>query len=528
MKKTLFLLAILSFPLLGVLAQTDPVPSEARIGYEALSPSNLRAYEAVLTADSLEGRETTYPGQKKAAEYIASHFRDAGLKPIGDDGTFFQHFNVHVTRLDPQSSVSLTIAGQPVPIMAGRDYTFESLADTVVTGSVAFVGHTNTELNEEDRSLLAGRILFVLIGKRELAGDTSREQYARRLFAPRREPGAGAIFLIADDRGPASMTAISRITRAYGLEKGRMSLDPNRSPRVGGNQRFFISSEVADRILRASGHTLAEWRATAKTNASLKPILIDNVSLTVNSHILREVKQTENVVGLLDGGDPQLKKEVVAFTGHFDHLGKNSAGQIYHGADDDGSGTSMIIELAHAFSKNPVRPKRSLLFMTVVGEEKGLLGSDYYTTHPLIPLDRTIADLNIDMIGRVDSAHAANNVERYVYVIGSDRISTELDSLLVVANTETEQLQLDYTYNDPNDRNDFYHRSDHYNFARFGVPVIFFFTGVHQDYHQPTDTADKILYDRMNAIGRLVYATGWKLGNMPRMLIHTEKASQAK
>ncbi|MGB2866840.1 MAG: M28 family peptidase, partial [Bacteroidota bacterium] len=156
-------------------------------------------------------------------------------------------------------------------------------------------------------------------------------------------------------------------------------------------------------------------------------------------------------------------------------------------------------------------------FMTVAGEEKGLLGSEYYTSHPVLPLERTVADLNTDMIGRVDPKHEQMHQVDYTYVIGSDKISAELDSVLHVANDETVNFVFDYQYNDDKDPNQFYKRSDHYNFAKHGVPIVFFFTGTHADYHRPTDTVDKILFDRMAKIGKLVYTVGWKTAQMPHV-----------
>ncbi len=203
----------------------------------------------------------------------------------------------------------------------------------------------------------------------------------------------------------------------------------------------------------------------------------------------------------------------MAFTAHFDHLGITGEGVIYPGADDDGSGTVTVLELAQAFAANPVKPKRSLLFMTVVGEEKGLWGSDWYVRHPVIPLEKTVADLNTDMIGRVDKKYEDLKNSNYVYVIGSDKISTQLDSVLKLSNRQSENLILDYTYNDDKDPEQFYRRSDHYNFARNGVPIVFFFTGVHADYHRPTDTIDKILFPRMERIVHLIYTTGWRVAN---------------
>jgi Zn-dependent M28 family amino/carboxypeptidase len=181
----------------------------------------------------------------------------------------------------------------------------------------------------------------------------------------------------------------------------------------------------------------------------------------------------------------------------------------------------MIIsaEARTAFVKNPIKPKRSLLFMTVTGEEKGLLGSQFYVNHPIIPLNRTIADLNIDMIGRIDTVHETGKDTNYIYVIGSNKISPELDSLLQIANKESANIGLDYLYNNDYDPEQLYRRSDHYNFAKNGIPIVFFFDGFHADYHKPSDTVDKILFNRMTKIDQLIYDLGWKLSNISQPLI---------
>ena len=203
----------------------------------------------------------------------------------------------------------------------------------------------------------------------------------------------------------------------------------------------------------------------------------------------------------------------MVITAHYDHVGIID-GEIHNGADDDGSGTVTVLELAEAFMSAVEAgegPRRSVLLMTVVGEEKGLLGSEWYSDHPVFPLTRTVANLNIDMIGRVDEKHADDN--RYVYLIGSDKLSTELHAISEAANDAFTQLDLDYTFNDPDDPNRFYYRSDHYNFAKHNIPVIFYFSGVHEDYHKPGDDVEKIMFDKTAEIGKLVFHTAWQLLN---------------
>lgn len=221
---------------------------------------------------------------------------------------------------------------------------------------------------------------------------------------------------------------------------------------------------------------------------------------------------TENVLGFIQGSEKP--EEILIISAHYDHVGIQN-GEIYNGADDDGSGSVAILEIAKAFKqaeKAGFKPKRSILFLHVTGEEIGLLGSKFYTDHqPIFPLENTIADLNIDMIGRVDEAH--KDQENYVYLIGSDRLSTDLHKLSENANNQYIKMNLDYTYNAENDPNYFYYRSDHYNFAKNNIPVIFYFNGTHEDYHQPSDTADKINYDLLAKRAQLIFATAWELAN---------------
>ena len=218
----------------------------------------------------------------------------------------------------------------------------------------------------------------------------------------------------------------------------------------------------------------------------------------------------ENVLGFIEGTD--LKEEILIITAHYDHLGKKDT-SIFNGADDNASGTAAILEIADAFmkaKKDSLGPRRSILVMAVSGEEKGLLGSKYYVENPIYPLEKTIANLNVDMIGRVDKFHENGD---YVYLIGSDRLSTELHNISEEVNRKNFNLKLDYTYNDKDDPNRYYYRSDHYNFAKNNIPVIFYFNGVHEDYHKPTDTKEKIDVEKIQKIGRFIFLTAWELAN---------------
>lgn len=225
---------------------------------------------------------------------------------------------------------------------------------------------------------------------------------------------------------------------------------------------------------------------------------------------------SENVLAYIEG--TEKPEEVLVISAHLDHVG-NHDGQIYNGADDDGSGTVALLEIAEAFKKakeDGVGPKRSVLILHVTGEEKGLFGSRFYAENPVFPLKNTIANINVDMIGRVDPEHEGK--KRYIYVIGADRLSTGLDAAVTKANKNLDGFNLDYKYNDRNDPQRIYYRSDHYNFAKKGVPAVFFFSGLHEDYHQPTDTPDKIDYPLMTERTKLIFYTAWELVNAPERI----------
>lgn len=225
-----------------------------------------------------------------------------------------------------------------------------------------------------------------------------------------------------------------------------------------------------------------------------------------------KIKDSENVLAFIKGST--IPEEVLVISSHYDHVGMDDNGNIYNGADDDGSGTVAILEIAEAFKRavdEGYGPKRSILFLNVTGEEKGLVGSKYYTDNPVFPLEQTVTNLNIDMIGRV--GEGKEDSADYVYLIGSDKLSTELHDLSEEINTKYVNLELDYKYNDENDPNRFYYRSDHYNFAKNDIPIIFYFNGVHEDYHRPTDTPDKINYDLLAKRAKLVFYTAWEVAN---------------
>ncbi len=278
---------------------------------------------------------------------------------------------------------------------------------------------------------------------------------------------------------------------------------------------IFASDEFEGRETGEPGQKkAAEYLKAEYQNLNIpSPLGGDNYYQPVPSTVFRgNVKDTENVLAFIEGSEKP--DEILVISSHYDHVGMDDEGNIYNGADDDGSGTVAILEIAEAFmesKKDGYHPKRSILFLNVTGEEKGLIGSKYYTDNPVFPLAQTVANLNIDMIGRIGDG--MENAGDYVYLIGSDKLSTELHELSEEVNMKYMNMNLDYTFNDENDPNRFYYRSDHYNFAKNNIPIIFYFNGVHPDYHKISDTPDKIEYDLLAKRAQLIFLTAWDIAN---------------
>jgi len=462
----------------------------------SITEQDLKRHLEIVAHDSLEGRETGQPGLEKAAHYLRDQFRNIGLNVVpsvsGED--YFQTFGLIRGKL---GEATLLINGVSYKNMEDFVFIRTSLQSFTHDIPVRFVGNGNAE----DYTQLEVETEGVVI----LLPDPGSSWTEKVEIAV--EAGAEYVFLIYGDSKEDIQSPIKMYRNYFTSEQFRL-MDVNGN---GKEKVFLIRPEMAENIFNTSYKKLL--KATAKTEKGrYKPISkFQEASVTADIQNAEEVVYTENVVGYVKG--TEMPEEVVIITAHYDHVGKK-AGVIYNGADDNGSGTVAILELAEAFAlarRLGMGPKRSVLFMLLTGEEKGLLGSSYYVTHPLFPLENTIANLNIDMIGRIDNRYVDN--PDYIYLIGSDKISPELHMISEEANEKHTGLILDYTYNDDNDPNRFYYRSDHYNFAKNGIPVIFYFTGVHEDYHRPGDEVDKILFDRMERITKLIFYTAWEVAN---------------
>ncbi len=492
-------------------AQTEIV---AKKYAETVTAEDLRKRLEIIASDDFEGRETGQPGQKKAAEYIEARFKEFGFQPIEKLNGYKQYFKLQLTYPD---TVRLVVGIDTLRFLKDMYY-FPGFGDMLLeTDNLLYLGYGIESENYSDYTdkNVAERVVMISggepVGKQGVSCVTKTKEKSdwtvewTLKIETARAKGVKAL-LIIDDNLTSSVSQYGRYIKRPNLELGD---EPSEK---GGIPLIYISSKMANRILSGSGvkggHQKLE-KKIGKTGTSISKELSSPVTIHVKKN--REELTSENVLAYMEG--TEKPEELLVITSHYDHLGKKGD-KIFNGADDDGSGTTTLIELAEAFSKAKAEgngPKRSILFMTVSGEEKGLLGSEYYTDNPVFPLKNTVANLNIDMIGRIDENHAPDS--NYVYLIGSDKLSTELHDLSEETNKAYGGLALDYTYNDVNDPNRFYYRSDHYNFAKNQIPVIFYFTGVHEDYHQPTDTVDKIMFTKTEKIARLIFYTAWEIAN---------------
>ena len=492
--------------------------NQSAIYAESITPRGLKKHLSILASDEYEGRETARKGQKMAAKYIENHFRSLGLIPMGAEDGFQQSFPIKVTH---PGGVTVKIGGKALTRLEDFYNFFNGKNGSYTTDEVLYLGYGIDEPNYNDYEGLnvKDKIILVSSGEPKHKGDywigeqgaTTPWSYDFRAKAEAAgKKGAKAMFII----DPKFKRTVGTMKSVIGRQKFEV---PGLENSDAGIPIFYLTRAQADVILKAGGYKKSTHWLEKKIQKKKKPIsVIAKVRVEINVDRKIESLTSENVIGVIEGTDK--KDELLILSAHYDHLGIRGD-DIFNGADDDGSGTVTLLQLAEAFAeakKNGNGPRRSIMFLSVSGEEKGLYGSGWYVQHPTVPLSRTVANLNIDMIGRTDPDHG--NDSNYVYVIGADKLSTELHDINELANRTHTQLKLDYKYNDENDPNRFYYRSDHYNFAKNGIPVIFYFTGTHKDYHKPTDTYDKIMYGKMSTIGKLIFHTAWALANRDKRI----------
>lgn len=470
-----------------------------------ITEEDLRSHLFIIAGAEMEGRETGTEGQRKAAAYIEEQFKKLGLIP-GNNGAYQMSFPVY---RDSIISAEMKVNGtayklyedfQPNPrVSRSSDYYFSEFV---------FAGHGIVEGSRDDYNGInvKGKAVVILDGAPK---DFSSEQ--KGMMAP---SGLFGKYQKAVDKGAAAVLVIATtdFPRKAGQATGNMYVNLYSAEQHAA--LYNISQKMAAELLGSEWSTIS---ASAKNTAVPAKLYKSNLMI----HLSKKVQflESTNVLGYVEGTDK--KDEWLVVTAHYDHLGKRGD-VIYYGADDDGSGTVGVIEMAEAFAKAKAAgngPRRNILFMAVSGEEKGLWGSAWYGDNPAVPLEKTTANLNIDMIGRVDTERKSADTLNYVYVVGDDKLSTELKPLSEAANKKYTKLALDYKFNEPNDPYRIYFRSDHYNFARKGVPVIFYYDGMLQaDYHKPTDTPDKINYTLLKKRAQLVFYTAWEMANREQMM----------
>ena len=545
----------------ALLAQTKELPLKyvGPATKPEISAGDLMTRLYKFADDSMMGRQVGTEWNIKGTAYIEAEVRKMGLKPAGDNGTYFQNLPLYLRALDTTST--LVVDGKT--FKAGTDFMAGSVGRKVTqftNTAVVYIGMQFDTANVPTAEMVKGKVVM-LRGFQPGPGFNQGALMASAAFKAWQAvlPQAAATITIGGATIPPQ-------TVAAAINPTRPSFLADAEAPV----RMQLTPKVAEAIL---GGPVAD----AKVGTIGKPI-------TTNVRFTDTFKELgRNVVAILPGTDPKLKGQYVAIGAHNDHVGFRPnrpvdhdsvkafmqivrpqgadnaptqptaeqtaqvkaltdslrklhggarADSIFNGADDDGSGSVSVMEIAEAFAKAKAAgqgPRRSILFTTVSGEEKGLWGSEWYSDHPVYPLEKTTADLNIDMVGRVDTERKTGDTLNYVYVVGDDKISSDLKTISEAVNNKNLKMTLDYKFNDPNDPEQIYYRSDHYNFARKGVPIIFYYDGMLKaDYHKPTDTPDKIYYTLMKKRAQLVFYTAWEMANRDAMLVRDKPLPEGR
>ena len=541
---SLILLVALSVSLPTAFAQRKPAHARASgiaatastRGTDTITAAQLRTYLSFIASDEMEGRDTPSRGLDTVAKFIALNLTRWGFKPAGDDGTFFQKIALRRQQIDPAKTIA-EINGQKFTV--GEDF-LPGIAATTLTGPLVYVGRgwvvQSKNIDDYKGIDVKGKIMVVLSQVPPVTVAEARGAQPGTIVSPAtyaQTHGAKGILTIFNPATGQPWDA----QRQRIMQPGRASVEkfdtqtptPAR-PGFIAVPNVVISQRMAGVLFDGEKFDLAAITSRAATADPVAPFdLSPNKNVSVNVTTTSSPATTQNVVAVWQGSDPKLKDEYVAVGAHYDHIGVAGSGQcsaigtdtICNGADDDGSGTTALLGMAEAISHAKLKPKRSVLFVWHCGEEKGLWGSRYFTDYPTIPLDHVVTQLNIDMIGRskkegdTDARNKDLTGPNAIYVIGSTMMSTQLGELSQRVNKSFLNLAYDTKYDDPADPNRFFFRSDHYNYAKKGIPIIFFFDGVHEDYHRPGDEPQKIDYDKMQKVARTIYLTLWEVANLP-------------
>ncbi len=453
-----------------------------------ITPADVARRIGIIADDSMMGRDTPSRGLELTAKYIADQFKSFGLRPGGDSGTWFQRYSITRRRLDLAGSRLILKAGTAVDT-ASLDRSARLVSGPVppkaISGPAVVVGGA---VSPDDVSRLAVKdqiVLYPIDFTKASPGNSTKVIRALRLA------GSRAVVILSN---MDSASFAGRIPRRS-AERSGAEVDRPIPPVIE------VEGRVVSRALRVAG-----MDPSGRPSADYHRLPGLEITIALADSVISSTT-APNTVGILEGSDPRLKNEYLVFSAHMDHIGitPGQRDSINNGADDDGSGTAGVVELAEAFSRAGVRPKRSIIFLTVSGEEKGLWGSRYFSEHPSVPIDQVVADINIDMIGR--------NWPDTIVAIGKEH--SDLGATLERVNAAHRELRMTAIDDQwPEER--FYFRSDHYNFARKGVPILFFFNGVHPDYHQVTDSPDKINSEKESRILKLLFYLGQDIANAPR------------
>jgi hypothetical protein len=519
----------LRFQLLWAIAAISAAFAQ-RPGLDRIRVNDLRADLTFLASDALEGRRSLQRGSEVAIQFLAAEFSKAGLEPVAGD-SYLQPVPLIECRVDTsQTGLALEHGAARRDLKYGVDFFGGSAFEATVQGPVAFAGYgiTAPEFGYDDYASLDARGKIVLIFDHEPQendarsifngkGNTRYSSALVKVLNAKKHGAIGVLFVAEPNRKHPSPQ--ERTARIPGSEQRARRLPPQvLADSEARLPTLSVSDAVAVELLSGTGQKPAELQA--RIDDTLKPasMVLPDTGAEMRIVIAEQRRGTSyNVLGLVEGGDPALKNETIVFSAHYDHEGAWD-GNIYHGADDNGSGTVGVLELARAFAASPQKPKRSLLFVIFAAEERGLLGSYYYVAHPLRPLDTTRAVINFDMIGRNETPSRqteglmdiALDTSNEVNLIGT--INTPDYRATVERANEYEGLRL----NDKWDRDaalNIFQRSDQFPFALHDIPAIWWFTGFHPDYHQSTDTVEKINFTKMEKILRLAYLTGWDFAN---------------
>jgi len=504
--------------------------SPFRKSVEQISVPQLKDYLSFVAADEMEGRSTPSRGLDTTARFIATMLARGGVKPAGDDGTYFQRIVLKREKLAAEGA-EVSLGTQK--FVHGKDF-FVSAVAANVSGGLVYGGdgwYIKAKNVDAYEGLDPKGKIVVLAGAsgrlprgisfNEMSSLGTRGEDWMDPAAYAQKKGAVAVVILTPLLQQANSEALeAQRTR---LEGGRLAPEKLGAP-AASLPVVYANLRLAQALFAREKVDAATLLEGGSGGTAPKPFALSaDKQFEISVKTVTERVPSQNVVGIVEGSDPELKGEYVAFGAHYDHSGTRPEAQgdtILNGADDDGSGTVALMAMAEALSKSSQRPRRSAIFVWHMGEEMGLWGSEYFARFPTVPIEKIVAQLNIDMIGRTRVAGDSNPRNKdlsgpnEVYVIGSKMMSTELGALSEAVNDAFLKLSYNYKYDDPKDPERFFYRSDHIHYARKGIPIIFYFTGVHADYHQPSDEVSKIDFAKFEKITKSIYATFWEIADL--------------